>query len=131
MTTRATDQLVSSLLSGLTFPLIFNGGSLKLYTGSIPADPAAGPTGTLLGSIVDQTGFAPQYELVGSTIGLKSDRSWKFQAVAIGVPGYALFTPNSGFAGAVLMTDQLSFPAITSLAASISLTTFYFTLMGQ
>ncbi len=130
MTIRATDQLVSLLLSGQTFPAIFGGGDIELYSGPMPADFQSPITGTLLARVRGSDDSLPQFQLEGSQIVLNQSKNWRFVATAAGTPAFALFRPNAGYPGAMLYSDQLALPAITSVDAQIDLTTFYFTLQG-
>lgn len=130
MTIRATDQLVSLLLSGQTFPAIFGGGDIELYSGTMPADFLSPITGTLLGRVRGSDDTLPTYELAGTQIILDSEKNWRIAAVAPGIPGFAVFRPMPAYSGALLYSDQLAIPTITSTAIQIDLTTFYFTLQG-
>lgn len=68
----------------------FNGGFLRLFTGSAPANPGAAETGTLLGtvSVNGAAGAGLHFTSNGPTL-QKADEAWAFKALADGTVGHA------------------------------------------
>lgn len=71
---------------------LYDGGELKIYSGSQPATPATAPTGTLLATITLPT---PAFGAAASGVASKSG-TWTTTAVATATAGYFRIKDSGG-----------------------------------
>lgn len=132
MTVLISDTGRNLLVAGNTFAQVFSGGKVEVYAGTMPLDPDTVPSSaTKLGEIKASDNSAPTYEMGEGAASLSAAKTWQVKPTTVGVPGYIRIVGGAGKTGAVIFTDQQSIPEITSTAAAIEITLFYFTLIGQ
>lgn len=131
MAVQISAEVQVKLLQGRTFPQIFNGGRIQVYSGSMPDPSVAPPVGNLLGEILASDNSYPTYENTGSAVNLVASKVWKLKPSAVGTVGFLRIVGTGENSAAVILTDQTSVPAITSTTASIEVTLFYLTFSGQ
>lgn len=83
MTLRASSGLRNHLMNGGSFKQAFQGGKLKIYSGSQPSSADAAPTGTLLCTITDASGAHTQEVRASGTITLSGTTSGSITAVTV------------------------------------------------
>lgn len=132
MTVLISDSCRNALVAGTTFAQVFSGGKVEVFTGTMPLSADATLSADdKLGEIKASDNSQPTYEMAEGAALLSTSKTWQVKATAIGLPVFARITGGSGHLSAVIITDQLSIPEITSTTAAIELTLFYFTLAGQ
>ena len=128
MTTRFSTGF-ATLLAGTTgFAAAFANGVIDVYSGTQPVSADAAPTGTLLGTITENSGaFTPGSPTNGlllsaAVAGVVSKSGvWSFVGIATGIAGWYRYRTNAADAGGVSTTAVRIDGSIATSGANLSL----------
>lgn len=84
MTIRFSTGTRNGLAAGLGFQGMFNRGYIKVFTGSQPANADAAETGTLLGTISDNSGFVTKETRATGTITITGASGGTINSITVG-----------------------------------------------